>query len=477
MKSNRRHLFVLTALTLLILAAGCSDRDPAELETARAIVDPIVWEDGPAVPDVYWQPFFETHYTAISIDSVYAYDGFAPDGATSLKFQIPAQGSALGPYTGGVITSAGARDLTDFNALTFYARTDARSPTNQGILLNEIGFGNDNTGTSLYDAARTNLALTAEWVFHVVPIPDPSKLIAERGLFLMAEGVQPEYPEGYNVWFDEIKYAKLGNIEVFRPSMVSANNIVFVGSTASVAGTSTIFLVDGGFVPVNHSPNYFDYISSNPGVAAVDRGQIRVIGVGETTITATLQGNEVNGRIVLKGFEAPTVAATPPTLPASDVISMFSGVYTNVPVDTWRTDWTPRAQVQDYAVAGDNTKMYTVLGGSYVGIEFRSPEIDASAMTHFHLDVLAPEGTNFRVKLVCFPPEISGDPVNFLETQDVVLDGTTTPAFVAGGWSVLDIPLADFQIPEGWDWSHVGQMVLSTGDADLVLVDNVYWHK
>src|SRR5690606_3451523 len=35
----------------------------------------------------------------------------------------------------------------------------------------------------------------------------------------------------------------------------------------------------------------------------------------------------------------PTVAAPTPTLPQADVISMFSNAYTNVPVDTWKTDW------------------------------------------------------------------------------------------------------------------------------------------
>ncbi|MFN5884188.1 MAG: hypothetical protein ACK445_02505, partial [Bacteroidota bacterium] len=34
---------------------------------------------------------------------------------------------------------------------------------------------------------------------------------------------------------------------------------------------------------------------------------------------------------------APTVAAAAPTKPASDVISLFSNSYTNVPIDTWRT--------------------------------------------------------------------------------------------------------------------------------------------
>ncbi|MEJ2538849.1 MAG: hypothetical protein P8188_02495, partial [Gemmatimonadota bacterium] len=35
----------------------------------------------------------------------------------------------------------------------------------------------------------------------------------------------------------------------------------------------------------------------------------------------------------------PTTAAPAPTVPAADVISMFSDAYDDVPVDTWRTEW------------------------------------------------------------------------------------------------------------------------------------------
>ncbi|MBK8015320.1 MAG: hypothetical protein IPK20_00555 [Betaproteobacteria bacterium] len=39
-----------------------------------------------------------------------------------------------------------ARLRADFNALTFYAKSSVVST------LNEVGFGNDNTGTSVYSA-------------------------------------------------------------------------------------------------------------------------------------------------------------------------------------------------------------------------------------------------------------------------------------------------------------------------------------
>jgi hypothetical protein len=459
---------VLAAIPALILGAGCSDRNPTDLPVSRADIEPMVFDeqyDPDNVlygKDAYFQPFSGTNANSLQVDSLYA-----SNGRLSIRVTVPPKDSAMGAYAGGVLTTVAARDLADFNALTFKARTDSITR----ITLNEVGFGNDNTGTSLYSAGRANVALGPEWTLVVVPIPDPSKLVSERGVFTFAEGWEEPYVLGYNIWFDEIKFAKLDNVTDPRPVLAGGNRQYFVGATASVEGsTRTAFALDGAFVFVNHSSNYFNFLSDNTSVAVVADGELKVIGEGTATITAKLDTTTANGRIVLTSYLPPQAAAPAPTLPAGDVISMFSGSYSGVPVDTWRTDWSP-AQVQEFAVAGNITKMYTNL--TYVGIEFLNPVINASAMTHFHLDVFAPAGTNFKVKLVSFPTGISGS----VETADLVLDGTSTPPFASGAWSSLDIPLADFQLPVDWDWTRVGQLILSSSNAQLVLVDNVYWHK
>jgi len=463
----RRSLLTLAAISLLVIGAGCSERNPAELDLARGDTDPLVYEDGELYgQNVYFQAFLNTHINAVRQDSVYAYGGLAQDGARSLKINVPPAGSSLGIYSGGVLTATGNRDLADYNALTFYARC------NETISLDIVGFGNDNTGNSLFEAGRGAIPLGPDWAFVVIPIPAPSKLVAERGMFTFAEGREEPYLNGYDFWVDEIKFAKLGNIEIFRPSMPSSNKQYFVGSTVSLDGTRTVFRVDGAFVPVDHSPGYFDYVSSDPAVAAVEREQIRVVGEGTSQITATLEETPVLGTVTVTGYAPPPAAAVPPTLPASDVLSMFSDVYTDVLVDTWRADWGGvTTQVQDIVVAGDNVKMYTSL--NWVGIEFRTVMIDASQMTHFHMDVYAPAGTDFKAKLVSFPTDGAG-----IESNEVTLNAESTPPFVSGGWVSLDIPLADFEpLTEGWDWAHLGQLVLSTSDSKLVLVDNIYFHK
>jgi len=456
---SRGKLFILAALPLLILSTGCSERDPSGLDVARARIDPLVFDDDYGV-DVYFQAFSGTDIYAASIDSLYAYGS-----ARSFKVTVPPEGSALGAYAGGVLTSSAVRDHADFNALTFYARSSVNSS------LNVAGFGNDNTGTSLYEAGRVDIPLTDEWTFVVIPIPSPSRLIAERGQFTVAEGWEYAHPLGHELWFDEIRFAELDNISNPRPYMPSVNLQAFVGTNVKLDGISTTFDVDGADVEVVHSSSYFDYQFTDPSVATVERGLIKAVGVGETAIAASLDGIAVEGSDTLTAYLPPSGPADAPTLPASDVISMFSDVYQDVLVDTWNPHWGgTTTQVADYSIDGDNMKMYSFL--NWVGIMFTSQKIDASEMTHLHLDVFAPEGTNFRVKVVAFG---SADDGNSDHEPQLQFDAYSTPAFVAGEWSSLEIPLADFNLAVSWEF--IGIIVLSTDDAELVLVDNLYWHK
>jgi hypothetical protein len=252
--------------------------------------------------------------------------------------------------------------------------------------------------------------------------------------------------------------------------MPSAIKQYFIGSTASLGGTYTRYNIDGGFVLVNHSPSYFDFVSTEPSVAEIGGGVIRITGEGTSVVTASLDGQAANGTVTLTGFAPPTSPAPSPSRAASNVISLFSDVYTDVPVDTWNPNW-GGSTTEDgvYAVQGDETRMYSNL--NFVGISFLSRTLDATAMTHLHLDVFAPQGTLFRVKLVTF----DGDNGTLVDQKELAFDATTTPAFAAAEWSSLDIPLEDFDLSGARD--HVGQIVLSTSDARLVLVDNLYFHR
>jgi hypothetical protein len=474
-------------MIMLVAAVGCGERNPAELEQARAKIDPLVYgDDYYGEQSVYWQPFFETFYTAVQEDSVYAYGGFAFEESRSLKFQIAPQGSNLGLFTGGVLTAFEPRDLQDYNALTFYARASV------DVTLDVAGFGNDNTGNSLYEAGRARIPLNRDWQFIVLPIPASSRLVSEAGLFTFAEGqdeVIASHPDGYDIWIDEIRFAKLSNIEHLRSNLRVVSQSIFLGSRVEIGGTQTIFRVDGAPVIMDHSANYFDFTSSEPSVAVAQGGVVRAVGTGSARITATLENPadpaapyEVFGWVDLTVYDPPTAAAALPTFPAGDVVSLFSSAYVNSPVDAWRTDF-QTAGYEEFTIAGRTTKMYTNLG--YAVILFETRPVNASNLTHFHLDVYAPGGTDFVVKLAAEP--LPGWTNTQPPQYGITLDGTTDPAFTSGDWVTLDIPLDSFEPdaisntqPEDFDWTAVNQLIISSGPTSttkLVLMDNILFRK
>lgn len=149
---------------------------------------------------------------------------------------------------------------------------------------------------------------------------------------------------------------------------------------------------------------------------------------------------------------------------------MFSNAYTNVTVDTWSAAW-DAANVADVQIGGNDTKLYTDL--SFAGIEFTSQTIDASNMSHFHMDLWTADATampaEFKIKLVDFGADgawSGGDDVE----HELTFNATTTPALVSNTWISFDIPLADFT--NLTTRGHLAQMIIS-GTPNTVYIDNV----
>ncbi|MDX5320755.1 MAG: hypothetical protein LPK45_06605, partial [Bacteroidota bacterium] len=132
----------------------------------------------------------------------------------------------------------------------------------------------------------------------------------------------------------------------------------------------------------------------------------------------------------------PTTAAADPTAPQAEVISLFSNVYTNVIVDTWRTPWSSAVQT-DVQVAGNDVKKYA--GLDFVGIEMVGANlVDATNMNFFNFDMWTPNSTVFKVKLVDF-----GADKAFGGGDDSEHELTFT-GFAQQSWVNFSIPLADF---------------------------------
>ena len=454
LEGSIRFAFALAMATLLI--TGCSDRDTSSLEPAPPNTDPIVFSDNFGA-GVDYQAFFGSKLDAVSID-----DGESAEGSASLRITVPDEDDPEGGWAGGTFVTSLARQLTGYNALTFWAKSSVSST------LNVAGLGNDNTGTSKYEALWRDIQLTTTWTKYVIPIPLPEKLSSERGLFFFAEA--PESATGHILWFDEVKFESVSTITNPRPSMASQSRDAFVGAAFGVEDTRVVFNVGGADQTIEHLPAYFTYASSDEGVVTVTDGLIEVIGVGSTIITAALGDVEVSGEVTVNASAPPATSAPPPTIHPSDVISLFSNVYDDVLVDTWSANW-DIADVSDLKIGADDIKVYTNL--VYAGIEFVTETIDATAMTHLHLDVWAPEGTTFKVKLVDFGADGTWGGAPDSE-HELTFNAGSEPPFTTGTWVGLEIPLSRFSSLMSRE--HLAQLLLS-GDVGTVFVDNIYFHR
>ena len=220
---------------------------------------------------------------------------------------------------------------------------------------------------------------------------------------------------------------------------------------------------------------YFQvYFGESPTQVPVDFMENEVITFTYTNVgtykvrIVALSGGKATSETTQDVIITNLVAAPTPTVPASSVISLFSDAYTNVSVNTWRTDWSA-ATLTDISISGNATKKYS--GLNYVGVEATTTPINASAMTHFHTDVWSSDFTVFRVKLVDFGANGAyggGDDVEHEITF-------TSPA--KDSWVSLDIPLSSFT---GLTTrAHIAQLIYSASPAGnaTVYVDNVYFYN
>ena len=446
----------LVAILAGAAMAGCATHEGT---LAPTIKDPIVFDDTFGA-GVDFQAFSGSKFDAVGMDTTVKYDG-----TTSLKVTVPPVGDPSGSYAGGAFVTTPKRDLSVYNALTFWAKAD------HPITLDVAGFGNDNTGKSKYEARASAIPLGTTWAKYVIPIPLPSRLVDEAGLFFFAEG--PEGGAGSTMWFDDVQFENLLTVTDPRPQIATATLTPDVGTSLVVPGTQVTFAVSGTDQTVGCMQGYFTFASSDATVAAAADGVVNIVGVGDATITAKLGSVDATGALTLHTNPAPATAPPRPTLPASDVISMLSMAYSNVPVDTWSTTW-DFADVSDVTIAGDHMKKYAIQ--SYAAVDFSGHLIDASAMTAFHVDVWVPGGTTFKVKLVDFGADglFGGTGANQDSQYELTFNAASTPALQLRQWTSLEIPLSAFVGLTSR--AHLAQLFFS-GDIGTAYVDNVYFHR
>ena len=406
-------------------------------------------------------------FSAWSVDTDVSYKGNA-----SMRFDVPNATDPQGNYAGGILRVDGAgRDLTGYDALTFWAKAS------QGVTIGEIGFGED-FYPNKYITTMTNISLGTAWTKYIIPIPDASKLLHEKGMFRYSAGTQGTNGAGYTFWIDELKFEKLGTILPLQASIMDGANVTrstFVGVTSNITGVIATFnMPNGRNQSVNISPAFLNFTSSNSSVATInDAGVVTPIAAGTATITATFNGQQATGSLTIN-CQGVFVNAPVPTRNAANVISIFSNAYTNVPVNYYNGYWAPwqTTQSNDFSVAGDNVLNYTNF--NFVGIEFSNPTVNATSMTHLHLDVFIPgavaPGRQLRVIVVDFGANgvYGGDDTRHSTTF-------TAPTLVSQNWVSIEIPFS--AMPGLGSRSKLAQIILEGGDNSNLYVDNIYFHN
>ena len=150
-------------------------------------------------------------------------------------------------------------------------------------------------------------------------------------------------------------------------------------------------LVTGTWVSVDVPLSDFDGLATRQNLAQlVISGDLTEVYVDNVYFYRSAEPPTAPPTQDVEGAIVPITAAPAPTIPPVDVISLFSAAYDDVPVGSWSAD-PDQADVADAQAAGDEVKHYTNL--RVATIDFGGTPVDASAMTHLHIDVWTPDET------------------------------------------------------------------------------------
>ena len=459
MKSTIYNINALLLLLLMMSTASCT-HDVDGLDSATYPTTSDVFIDS-FTGDLQYSAFGGSDVKAFDVDKEVKYKGTA-----SMKIAVPAANDPNGTYAGGVYYSTTGRDLSGYNCLTFWIKAT------KSASIDILGFGND-LGKNAYQVSISGLAVNTNWKKCYIPIPDPSKLNGQKGMFFYSEG--PENGEGYTFWIDEVKFENLGTIAHAQPKIFAGKDKTtdaYNGVTFSVDSLyETFSLPNATDETVSVAPAYFTFASSNTSVATVDAaGSGTVVGGGSAVITGSIAGVTAKGSLSVTSSGA-FVHAPTPTFAASDVISLYSDAYTNHNVDYFNGHWAPYQTTESAEFTVDNDHIMNYTNFNFVGNGFANPTVDATNMSYLHFDVFVPKGTTAgKLKITVRDYGAGG-------TYDGGDDATVIQEFTnltAGAWNGLDVSLKGLSTK-----AHIGQIVYENDGSSLsnFYLDNVFFYK
>ena len=468
MKILIKHFINISLLAAcLIVQSGCERKKsdyavlPSFGTTGEIFTDNFI-----GLGSNFYLPFADAKPDVFSVDMN---EGF--ESNASVRIDVPNDTDPSGSYAGAIFRIDGAgRNLSGYDALTFYVKASA------GVKLGDVGFGINYLGDK-NKVSTQDVNVGTNWTKVIVPIPDPSILTNERGVFWFAAGTKGTGGSGYALWFDEIKFEKLGTVGNPTSAILSGQTITsktFIGSSTTLTGLNHIYnLVNGNDIVVNSSAAYYEFKSSNPAVAVVnDSGVVKVLTIGTSEITATVQGVTAKGKLIIES-KGNFPGAPVPTKPKSDVKSIFSDAYTN----ETESNFTPGFGGSTTLTEELNTSSGKVLqysNNNYTGIMFANP-LDASGLGFLHIDAYVENAaTTIGIQI----RDIGGNKLieTDVNTGNPIGDDkdirSSLSAFQSGVWKSFDIPLNGAILNQK---NNLGAIIVTGGT--LFYLDNIYFYK
>jgi hypothetical protein len=282
-----------------------------------------------------------------------------------------------------------------------------------------------------------------------------------------------------------LRFEKVGTTALVNPFIFNGNDQTadgFVGGSQFINQIGATYnLSDGQNISINAAPSYFTFNSSNANVTGPFQintaGQVftNVIGSSGTSVVTAMLGNNIAQGSLTVNALGNFPNAPVPNRPSSNVISIFSDAYVNVPVNYYNGYWQPWQTTisADFSVNGDHILNYT--NYNFVGIEFSSPTVNATNMTHFHADFYFPgpiaPGRQLRVLVVDFGAN------GVFGGGDDTRHSTTfvAPILVTQNWVSIDIPFS--AMPNLASRANLGQIIFEGGDNSILWVDNIYFYN
>ena len=231
---------------------------------------------------------------------------------------------------------------------------------------------------------------------------------------------------------------------------------------AATVGDAPFDLVD----PTSDSPGSFSYTSSNTAVATITGNTVFVVGPGTTEITAIqaaaspFVSGQVKAELLVHDTPPASAAPTPPARNSSDVISIFSGAYTNL-VGTAICQCWGQSTIVDEVDPGNGDVFKRMEKFTYQGVVMTAAQ-DVSSGYKLHIDIL---NKDLKPMMVFLITPGSGE-------KSVTL----TPTSV--GWNSYDIDVNATNFPSPVNLASIKEIKLeAVGGPTTTYFDNLYFWK